>query len=416
MNLLVSKEVEMSKSITIIGAGLAGLSAGCYAQMNGYKTRIFQMHDKPGGLCTTWKRKGYAFDGSIHYMLGSRSGPYHRFYEELGAVQDRRMVDHEELMRVEGSGGQVWTVYTDIDRLEQHMKDLSPADAELIKELCRTARLFLRFEIPVDKPMEWMGLLDMLKLLKNMPATWAVGKYGGVSMQDYATRFKDPFLREVFPLMVEDLPGMPMANVLVMLASLHNKNNGWPIGGSLAFAEAIEKRYRGLGGKVQYRARVEKVLVEADQAVAFHAQGDTTQAMSRLERALAIAEPGGFIRTFADEGPPMGRVLYEALSREIAPDYVRRLLAAFPSVEPEQREPSKSQAPETELIEPLSERELEVLQLIAEGLTNREIASRLFLSLNTVKTHTRNVYGKLDVHNRTQAVGRARALGVLPTP
>ena len=68
------------------------------------------------------------------------------------------------------------------------------------------------------------------------------------------------------------------------------------------------------------------------------------------------------------------------------------------------------------MIEPLSERELEVLQLIAEGLTNREIASRLFLSLNTVQAHTRNVYGKLDVHNRTQAVVRARALGVLPTP
>jgi LuxR family maltose regulon positive regulatory protein len=131
---------------------------------------------------------------------------------------------------------------------------------------------------------------------------------------------------------------------------------------------------------------------------------------------VELAEPEEYIRVFLDEGPPMARLLYEALSREIAPNYVRRLLAAFPSAEPEQREPSKSQAPETELIEPLSERELEVLQLIAEGLTNREIASRLFLSLNTVKAHTRNVYGKLDVHNRTQAVVRARALGVLPTP
>jgi LuxR family maltose regulon positive regulatory protein len=149
------------------------------------------------------------------------------------------------------------------------------------------------------------------------------------------------------------------------------------------------------------------------QALAFQGQGDTTQAMSRLERALAIAEPGGFIRTFADEGPPMARVLYEALSREIAPDYVRRLLAAFPSAEPEQPEPTRSQVSEAELIDPLSERELEVLQLIAEGLTNPEIASRLFLSLHTVKTHTRNIYGKLDVHNRTQAVSRARALGIL---
>jgi len=106
---------------------------------------------------------------------------------------------------------------------------------------------------------------------------------------------------------------------------------------------------------------------------------------------------------------------YEATARGIAPVYARRLLAAFPVAEPEQTGPSKTQAQRSELVEPLSERELEVLQLIAVGLTNREIASRLFLSLNTVKAHTRNIYGKLGAHSRTQAVARARALGVLPS-
>jgi LuxR family maltose regulon positive regulatory protein len=149
------------------------------------------------------------------------------------------------------------------------------------------------------------------------------------------------------------------------------------------------------------------------QALAFQAGGDTAQAMTALKRALTLAEPGGFIRIFVDEGPSMARLLYEAVTRGIAPDYARRLLAAFPVTEPEQTGPSKTQAPKSDLIEPLSERELEVLQLIAEGLTNPEIASRLFLSLNTVKVHTRNIYGKLGVHSRTQAVARARALGVL---
>jgi LuxR family maltose regulon positive regulatory protein len=90
------------------------------------------------------------------------------------------------------------------------------------------------------------------------------------------------------------------------------------------------------------------------------------------------------------------------------------LLAAFPVDEPEQTDPSKSQVPKSELVEPLSEREIEVLQLIAEGLTNPEIAARLYLSLNTVKVHTRNIYGKLGVNNRTQAGTRAKALGILP--
>jgi LuxR family maltose regulon positive regulatory protein len=110
----------------------------------------------------------------------------------------------------------------------------------------------------------------------------------------------------------------------------------------------------------------------------------------------------------------MARLLYEALNRGIAPDYARRLLAAFPVAGPEQVAPPQAQAPEANLIEPLSERELEVLQLIADGLTNQEVASRLYLTLNTVKAHTRNIYGKLDAHSRTQAVARARALGLLP--
>ena len=150
------------------------------------------------------------------------------------------------------------------------------------------------------------------------------------------------------------------------------------------------------------------------QALVFQAGDDTTQAMAALERALALAEPGGFVRVFVDEGPPMARLLYEAAARGIAPEYARRLLEAFPVAEPAQTGPSRTLAPQSELFEPLSERELEVLQLIAAGLTNPEISSRLFLALNTVKAHTRNIYGKLNVHSRTQAIVRAQELGLLP--
>jgi LuxR family maltose regulon positive regulatory protein len=146
------------------------------------------------------------------------------------------------------------------------------------------------------------------------------------------------------------------------------------------------------------------------QALALQARGEPSQAIATLERALALAEPGGFVRIFVDEGPPMARLLYEALSRGVAPDYVRRLLAAFPVTEPEPGEPA---AANSALIEPLSERE-QVLQLIAEGLTNTEIAARLYLSPHTIKVHASNIYGKLGVHSRTQAVSRARVLGILP--
>jgi LuxR family maltose regulon positive regulatory protein len=149
------------------------------------------------------------------------------------------------------------------------------------------------------------------------------------------------------------------------------------------------------------------------QAMATQAKGNTSLALAAIEKALTLAEPEGFVQTFVDEGPAMAHLLYEALGRGMAPEYVSRLLAAFPVAEAEPTGPPLSQSQVSDLVEPLSEREIEVLQLIAEGLTNQKIAVRLFLSLNTVKGHTRNIYGKLGVHSRTQAVARARALGIL---
>jgi LuxR family maltose regulon positive regulatory protein len=148
-------------------------------------------------------------------------------------------------------------------------------------------------------------------------------------------------------------------------------------------------------------------------AIIFHAANKTDQAFVLLEKAINIAQPEGYIRIFVDEGPPMARLLYTALEKGIAPDYVRQLLAAFPADQSEND--SKAQTPTSEFdwVEPLSERELEVLQLIADGLTNQEISTRLYLSPNTVKTHARNIYSKLGVKGRTKATAKARAMGLL---
>jgi LuxR family maltose regulon positive regulatory protein len=150
------------------------------------------------------------------------------------------------------------------------------------------------------------------------------------------------------------------------------------------------------------------------QALAYQAGGKTNLAMDPLKRALNIGEPHGFIRIFVDEGQAIKDLLHEALSQDIAARYAALLLKAFPAAGKIQSEPHYIISPEPALIEPLSDREIEVLQLIAQGLTNPEIASRLYISLNTVKVHTRNIYGKLGVNNRTQAGARARALGILP--
>jgi phytoene dehydrogenase-like protein len=96
----------MDNSLIIIGAGIAGLSTGCYAQMNGYDSQIFEMHDKPGGVCTSWQRNGYTFDGCIEWLVGTSPGtPFYEIWQELGALQGRPIVNHDELMRVEVTSG-----------------------------------------------------------------------------------------------------------------------------------------------------------------------------------------------------------------------------------------------------------------------------------------------------------------------
>jgi LuxR family transcriptional regulator, maltose regulon positive regulatory protein len=160
----------------------------------------------------------------------------------------------------------------------------------------------------------------------------------------------------------------------------------------------------------------EQLTVMVLQAIALHAQSETDMAVHLLGEALSLAEPGGFIRLFVDEGLPMARLLYEALTHGVEPAYIRRLLAAFPVGEPAQTTASPLSGPEAEWVEPLSAREREVLQHIAEGLTNQDIAARLYISPHTVKVHARNIYAKLGVTSRTQAVAKGKAIGILSQP
>jgi LuxR family maltose regulon positive regulatory protein len=145
------------------------------------------------------------------------------------------------------------------------------------------------------------------------------------------------------------------------------------------------------------------------QCLAFSAKSEKEQALQTLEQALSLAEPEEYLRIFLDEGEVMARLLYQAAERGIRQEYVGRILSAFPPSRPGQ--PTVGSA--EQVIEPLSQRELEVLQLLARGSSNKEVARQLFISLPTVKWHTSNIYGKLGVQNRTQAVVKARSLGLL---
>lgn len=275
----------MDKSIIIIGAGIAGLAAGCYAQMNGYSSQIFELHTLPGGLCTSWERKGFTFDGCIHYLFGSGEGqPFHEIWRELGALPGQGMVNHAELLRIAGPDGQTLIIYSDPDRLEEHLLQLSPADRGPIHEFCRAVRAFARFDLSLlnRQPRSLMSLMDWrdfgLQMTPFLPhiASWAL-----VSAQDFANRFRDPFLRRALPQMFA-WPEIPMMAGLSLLAYMGTRNAGFPLGGSLEFARAIERRYLELGGQVHYQSQVEKILVENGKAVGVRLYNDEIHHAGRV--------------------------------------------------------------------------------------------------------------------------------------
>ncbi len=264
------------KSILIIGGGIAGLAAGCYARMNGYRTTIFELHDLPGGLCTAWERKDYVFDGCIHYLFGSGEGqPFNRMWQELGAAQGRRMVDHDEYQRIT-DGEKTLIVYTDPDRLEAHMTELSPADAPHIQAFCKGVRQFTRFDMSTmyRKPKPLMTLLDWGNYgITMLPFLTPMLKWALVSAGQFAHRFKDPFLQRAIAQMFS-WEEAPVMMGMSLLAAMHNGNAGFPVGGSLAFARAIEQRYLELGGEIYYKGQVEKILVENDTAIGVRLYND----------------------------------------------------------------------------------------------------------------------------------------------
>jgi LuxR family maltose regulon positive regulatory protein len=159
----------------------------------------------------------------------------------------------------------------------------------------------------------------------------------------------------------------------------------------------------------------ERLKVLALEAVALQSHNEQGKAIRMLSEALVLAEPAGFIRLFVDEGLPMAHLLSRASARGIMPEYIGKVLAAF-EAEKRWRAGGSSRlaaSPSQPLLEPLSHRELEVLHLIAQGLSNQEIGERLVLALDTVKGHNRSIFGKLQVQRRTEAIARARELGLL---
>ncbi|MFJ2558368.1 MULTISPECIES: phytoene desaturase family protein [unclassified Streptomyces] len=263
--------------VIVIGAGIGGLSTGCYAEMSGAETRIFERHVLPGGCCTAWSRQGYVFDYCIEWLTGT--GPNNdanRVWRELGALDGKTIANFEVFNTVVDELGRAVTFYNDPDRLEAHLLEISPADARPIRAFCRDLRRFIAINhYPFLTPPPLQSVREKLATLRIvLPDFLLFWRTAATRMERFTERFQDPLLRRAFPfIFFQDHEVFPLLPYLFNMASAHHSNAGFPQGGSLGLARSVEERYTSLGGRVDYRTRVERILIENDRAIGVELRG-----------------------------------------------------------------------------------------------------------------------------------------------
>ncbi|MFI5360160.1 MAG: phytoene desaturase family protein [Halanaerobiales bacterium] len=258
------------KRVIIIGAGIAGLSAASYLQRNGYDTEIFEAHSLPGGLCTSWKRGEYTFDYCIYWLMGTKKETgFDIIWDELGALVDEEgrevpICNLEEFNSVQLSDGDCLTFYADTGRLEEELLRVAPEDRRRIQRFIRDLRSMARLKIPIDTE-KWGKKEWFLFLLKHMGPALKLREYSRLTFEEFTRQWRNGKLQEAFRALIP--PDWSATAFVMGLAMQDSQSAGYPIGGSLAFARNIERRYLALGGKINYNCRVEKILVEDGRAV-----------------------------------------------------------------------------------------------------------------------------------------------------
>ena len=262
--------------IVIIGAGVAGLSCGCYLQMNGFQTEILEAGELPGGLCTAWHRGPYVFDGCLRWLIGTQPpSAFHQVWQELGAIAGRKVLTQNEILRVEDGRGNSLAVPADLGALAREFKRVAPEDAALIDQLVRDARRCAPLEPPLDKPVELMTHREKMRTgLRYLPMLPVILRWKNLPITAYLARYKNDFLREALKAIASN--EHMSALVLVMVLAFRTRNNtGFVAGGSWDFAMAIADRYIRLGGNIRYQTRVTSVKVEDGSAVGVECEDGT---------------------------------------------------------------------------------------------------------------------------------------------
>lgn len=263
------------KKIIIVGAGVSGLSAGIYALQSGFDVEIYEKHFMTGGVCTSWSRSGYTFEGAVHWLTGSaKDSPLYRIWEETDIVNDSIKTYRADPYCVLEYEGEQLCLYRDIQKLETHFLQVSPQDKKVIHQLCKNVKAFMGMGMPV---MDEKGVkvhkkssFTIKQGLKMIPALGKMKKLSALLVSEYVNQFSHKGLRQLLTSVIPDSYGaMSMFFVLATFA----KDGHFPEGGALALAKRMTDKYTSLGGKVFLSNKVDKILVENHKATGIIVDG-----------------------------------------------------------------------------------------------------------------------------------------------
>lgn len=258
----------MSKKIIIIGGGVAGLSAGIYSRLNGFDTEIVEMHAITGGQCTAWERKGYRFDYCLHWLAGTRKGPFNDIWKETNVLNDKvKIIDHEIHTRVITDDGREFIIYTDLGRWEEYLCSIAPEDTKQIRKMCSEMKKS-EFLKPYSDPPGLRSLSSTISSIAGiLPVIPLFLKYNRKNCREYFRKmnFTNPSLMHFLDSMYGSRDFSALAFIM-MFAWFNQKNAGYLEGGSLPLAQRMTEKFLGLGGRLTTGKRVSKIITENDTA------------------------------------------------------------------------------------------------------------------------------------------------------
>lgn len=259
------------RNIAIIGGGIAGLSAGIYAQKANFNTVIYEKNPVAGGLCSSWYRKSCLIDNCIHWLIGSKKETsLYKLWNDLGVLDDTLEIIHPEILYTSELNGRKITLWQDIEKTKREMLALSPLDKEEISKLIEQVKKSNSIQIPIDMPIDMMEPQELIAMFKSM---WGTDKddadYSRINVRDLSRRFKHPLLRALIrDFLSDEYAAMFFINTYSSFAA---KDGGIPKGGSREIVRRLEEKYKTLGGTLKVNCGVNNVeLRDNSNAIGIH--------------------------------------------------------------------------------------------------------------------------------------------------